>query len=94
MKFTSAVAAGALLGSASAGGVHKMKLKKVPLSEQFVSGKQTKKSSICISSNTVDRSTRTSVNTLALLARSTLVLTHKTPSRTPDSRRIRITLSQ
>jgi hypothetical protein len=37
MKYTSAVAAAALLGSASAG-VHKMKLKKVPLSEQFVSG--------------------------------------------------------
>jgi len=34
MKYTSAVAAAALLGSASAG-VHKMKLKKVPLSEQF-----------------------------------------------------------
>lgn len=36
MKYQSAVAAAALLGSASAG-VHKMKLKKVPLSEQFVS---------------------------------------------------------
>lgn len=31
------MAAGALFGSASAG-VHKMKLKKVPLSEQLVSG--------------------------------------------------------
>jgi saccharopepsin len=36
MKYTSAVAAATLLGSASAG-VHKMKLKKVPLSEQLVS---------------------------------------------------------
>ncbi|KIW02964.1 vacuolar protease A [Verruconis gallopava] len=34
MKYSSAVAAAALLGSASAG-VHKMKLKKVPLSEQL-----------------------------------------------------------
>jgi saccharopepsin len=35
MKYTSAVAAAALLGSANAG-VHKMKLKKIPLSEQLV----------------------------------------------------------
>lgn len=37
MKGSSLMAAGALFGSASAG-VHKMKLKKVPLSEQLVSG--------------------------------------------------------
>jgi saccharopepsin len=37
MKGSSIMAAGALFGSASAG-VHKMKLKKVPLSEQLVSG--------------------------------------------------------
>lgn len=37
MKGSSLIAASALLGSASAG-VHKMKLKKVPLSEQLVSG--------------------------------------------------------
>jgi saccharopepsin len=36
MKYTSAVAAAALLGSAEAG-IHRMKLQKVPLSEQFVS---------------------------------------------------------
>ena len=35
MKGTVLLAAGALLGSASAG-VHKMKLQKVPLSEQLV----------------------------------------------------------
>jgi hypothetical protein len=35
MKYTSAVAAAALLGSTSPG-VHKMKLKKIPLSEQLV----------------------------------------------------------
>jgi saccharopepsin len=35
MKYTSAVAAAALLSSASAG-VHKMKLKKIPLTEQLV----------------------------------------------------------
>jgi len=34
MKYSNALAAGALLGSASAG-VHKMKLTKVPLSEQL-----------------------------------------------------------
>lgn len=35
MKYTGIVAASALLGSASAG-VHKAKLQKVPLSDQFV----------------------------------------------------------
>ncbi len=36
MKYGSLIAAGALFGSASAG-IHKLKLKKVPLSEQLVS---------------------------------------------------------
>ncbi len=36
MRYSIALAAGALLGSANAG-VHKMKLQKIPLSEQLVS---------------------------------------------------------
>jgi saccharopepsin len=46
MKYTSAVAAATLLGSASAG-VHKMKLKKVPLSEQLVRNGSIDKLSTC-----------------------------------------------
>ena len=92
MKYTSAVAAAALLGSASAG-VHKMKLKKVPLSEQFVS-RHTIADALNDFANKSYRSTQTLDSTLARSARSTSVQARKTPSKTPASRLRRIIQSQ